>query len=39
MTPSRAPKEGKYVPGVTFGIANSIVPTRVSHVRVREPLR
>ena len=32
-------KEGKYVPGVTFGIASSIVPTRVSHVRVREPLR
>jgi hypothetical protein len=27
--------EGKYVPGRTFGIASSIVPTRVSHVRIR----
>jgi hypothetical protein len=26
---------GKYVPGRTFGIASSIVPTRVSHVRIR----
>src|ERR671912_1507555 len=29
----------KYVPGRTFGIASSIVPTRVSHVRIRYPLR
>jgi hypothetical protein len=32
-------KDGKYVPGRTFGIANSMVPTRVSQVRVRYPLR
>ena len=34
-----AASDGKYVPGRTFGIASSIVPTRVSHVRVRVPLR
>jgi hypothetical protein len=30
---------GKYVPGRTFGISRTIVPTRVSHVRARLPLR
>jgi hypothetical protein len=29
----------KVVPGRTFGIASSIVPIRVSHVRVRLPFR
>lgn len=29
----------EYVPGLTFGIASSILPIRVSHVRIRQPLR
>jgi hypothetical protein len=31
---ARLQQQGKYVPGHTFGMASSIVPTRVSHVRI-----
>ena len=35
----RLQQGGKYVPGLIFGISSSMGPTRVSHVRVREPFR